>query len=128
VKRPAPGFARGFTLAEALAALLLVAIVLPVAMNGVSLGVHAARDARRRLQAASLAQSKLSELVATAAWQGSQLQGDFAVEQVPGYTWEAVVEEWEEPGMKQLSVVVRWQVNDSPQQISVATLVPAESQ
>ena len=126
----APARARGFTLAEALAALLLVAIVLPVALNGISLGVRAARDARQRVQAVSLAQSKLAELVATAQWQGTELAGDFTEpidgltgELAPGYTWEAVVEDWEEPGVMQVTVTVNWVSHETPQRVSVATLV-----
>ena len=49
----------GFTLVEVLASLALVAVILPVAMEGVSLAVGAAGLARDRIEAASLAETKL---------------------------------------------------------------------
>ena len=69
--------ARGFTLVEALAALVLVAIVLPVAMRGVSLALTMASETTRRTEAMVLAEAKLAELLATGAWEDGDLDGDF---------------------------------------------------
>src|SRR4051812_36551163 len=60
------GRARGFTLVEVLTAATLMAIVLPVAMYGVSVSLAASTMARRQAEAATLAEGKLEELAAAA--------------------------------------------------------------
>ncbi len=69
---------RGFTLIEALAAMLLVAIVLPVVMRGISMATRAGSSAKLQTQAASLAQSKLAELIATRSWKTGDTSGQFS--------------------------------------------------
>ena len=48
---------RAFTLVEVLATLVLVAIILPVAMKGISLAAATAGDAKRKMEAAALVQT-----------------------------------------------------------------------
>ena len=55
---------RGFSLIEVLAALMLVAIVLPVAMRGLSMASRQASVAARRSQATMLAERQLNEILA----------------------------------------------------------------
>src|SRR5215213_11518039 len=100
----------GFTLTEVLATLLLVAIVLPSVMQGISLATAAAGTARQRSEATALAESKLNELVATNQWQSGGLSGDFGEqgEQFAGYAWQAEVQSWVEPSARQLQVHVTW--------------------
>jgi prepilin-type N-terminal cleavage/methylation domain-containing protein len=83
----------GFTLVECLATILLMAIVLPVAEKGIAAALHAGDATRTRTEAAGLAQSKLSELIATGNWNGGSLQGDFGTDW-PQYTWQATVNTW----------------------------------
>ena len=52
----------GFTLIEVLAALVLIGVVLPVAMKGVSIAMQAASHARHTGEAVELARHKLTEL------------------------------------------------------------------
>src|SRR5260370_36095537 len=80
-------FGSGFTLVEVLAALMLLAIVLPVAMRGISMATALASSAKHRDEAAVLAKSKLDELVATHAWQSQALSGNFDFR--PEYRWSA---------------------------------------
>ena len=63
----------GFTLVEVLATLVLLGIVVPVAMRGVSVALAAAQTAKRTAEATSLAQSKLNEMIADGSWQTSHL-------------------------------------------------------
>ena len=56
---------QGFTLVEILVTLMLIAIVIPVIMKGISLGAQAASDAKRRTEAGGLAQEKLAEILAS---------------------------------------------------------------
>jgi prepilin-type N-terminal cleavage/methylation domain-containing protein len=92
----------GFTLIEVLAALMLVAIVLPVAMRGVTVATAAASAARHRNEAAALAQSKMDELLATMQalqqQSNSSMSGDFG-EDWPDYQWSAELVTWAPNGM-----------------------------
>jgi prepilin-type N-terminal cleavage/methylation domain-containing protein len=89
---------RGFTLVEVLASLTVVLIALPVAMEAISLETATATRARRKIEAANLAASKLAELVATNAWQNGNSSGDFSTysPSFPDYTWTSTVTQYQE--------------------------------
>src|SRR5687768_1952130 len=112
----------GFTLPEVLATLLLVAIVLPSVMQGISLATAAAGTARQRSEATALAESKLNELVATNQWQSGGLSGDFG-EQWREYSWQAEVQSWVEPSARQLQVHVVWTARGRNYDVALSTLV-----
>ena len=78
---------RGFTLPEVLATMVLMGIVLPVVMSGISGALGAASRAKNTAQAATLGETKLSELIATAQWSSASGGGDFG-QDWPGYRWE----------------------------------------
>src|SRR5439155_80161 len=69
-----------------LATIVMMAIVRPAAMQGISLCLGAARDARQRSEAAALAEAKLAQLVATGEWQYGGTSGDFG-DAWPEYRW-----------------------------------------
>jgi prepilin-type N-terminal cleavage/methylation domain-containing protein len=115
--------ARGMTLIEVLATVVLMAIVLPVAMQGVSLAVSASQVARQRTEAAALAESKLAELAATGDWQYGLLSGDFGPDW-PDYRWSGAAEPWQSTTtMRQLSVRVIWTARGQDRQVILTTLV-----
>jgi prepilin-type N-terminal cleavage/methylation domain-containing protein len=89
---------RGFTLVEVLASLTVVLIALPVAMEAITLSTATATRARRQLEAANLAASKLAELVATNQWQNGNSSGDFSnySPSFPDYTWTSTVTQYQE--------------------------------
>ena len=117
---------RGFTLVEVLAAVTIVAIVLPVAMQAVSLSVTVADRARYKAEAATLAHSKMSELVATGAWQTGALNGDFAPDR-PEFKWKAELLAWDQSTLQELDVHVLWNAAGRPQQVTVSTLFDTAS-
>jgi prepilin-type N-terminal cleavage/methylation domain-containing protein len=79
----------GFTLPEVLACLVLVGLVLPGVMKGVSLAMAASDDARKRVEATGLAETKLSEIAGSASTsQNLSTAGDFGDER-PGFRWDA---------------------------------------
>ena len=120
------GGVSAFTLVEVLAALLLVAIVLPVVMQGISLATGAASSAKRRTQAASLAQSKLGELVATENWRTGVLSGRFDAfdgDDAAQYGWRGDLTAWTEPYVKQLQVHVTWTAPGGEDSVTLSTLV-----
>ncbi len=112
----------GFTLVEVLATLALMAIILPVAMHGISLATAAASTARRQMEAACIAESKLAELLAGGDWQGTELSGDFDGKPA-GYQWSAQVDDWEEDVLRQVRVSVSWTSRGAEREVTVATLV-----
>ena len=114
--------ARGFTLVEVMAAIVLVAIVLPTAMQGTMLCLDLAHNARMQAQAASLAQAKLSELAATNMIQDAMQAGDFG-EQWPQYKWLATVEAWDDPRLVELDVSVVWTARGRNYDVTISTLV-----
>jgi prepilin-type N-terminal cleavage/methylation domain-containing protein len=118
--------AKGFTLVEVLAAVVFMAIVIPVAMHGVSLATSVAGSARRNAEAAELAQSKMSELQVTRGWQTGNLSGDFGEDHAE-YRWMAELAPWEVGTLQQLHVHVLWNAAGREQQVTVTTLVDTEA-
>lgn len=111
----------GFTLVEVLATLVLIGIVLPVAMKGISLAASAGGMARRSIEASALAETKLNELVATGQWNAVTQSGDFG-EDWPGYRWIAQANE-RDASLMEMSVQVLWTSRNSERSVSVSTLV-----
>lgn len=117
----------GLTLVECIAALLIIAIILPVAMRGISLCVRLASDVRHRTEATDLARAKMNELIVSNEWQSADLRGDFLADHnIPDYTWTASTETWSDPSMLQLDVEVAWPVRTGTSRVHLTTLVPAE--
>jgi prepilin-type N-terminal cleavage/methylation domain-containing protein len=118
----------GFTLIECLATMLLMAIVLPVAVEGINSTLRSADSTRNRTEAAGLAQSKLSELIVggSAVWSSGGLSGDFGADW-PGYRWSAAVSPWindtQNVGLEQLDVTVTWSARNKSQSLTVSGLV-----
>lgn len=113
---------RGFTLVEVLAAIAIIAIVLPSVMYGIGASSRLAGVARRRAQATTLAESKLNEILVTNAWQGSLLSGDFG-DLAPGFTWEAAVTDWpDDADTSQIDLYVRWTSSNQAFEVVVSTL------
>ena len=100
----------GFTLVEVLIALLLIAIILPAVMQGISLATTAGAVAKRRGEAGALAESKLAELSTANAWQTAATSGDFLDqgERWRDYRWSADVVNWTQPEVQELRVTVTW--------------------
>jgi len=123
-KRRVPGSkrTRGFTLIEVLAALFLVALVLPAAMRGVSLATVAASETQRRAEAAALTYDKLNDLIATGGWSSEAPEGDFG-EDHPAYTWRLTVDDWQGITVKQVMVRVFWESRGVERSLAMATLV-----
>ena len=114
--------ARGFTLVEVLAALVLIGIVLPVVMHGISLASSLSSVAKRKAEAVILAQSKLDELRVTQSWLNGNLNGDFADDH-PEYRWVAEVKDWDDSTLKELDLTVTWTTGAQELHVTLSTLV-----
>ncbi|MEI7766433.1 MAG: prepilin-type N-terminal cleavage/methylation domain-containing protein [Phycisphaerae bacterium] len=120
---------RGVTLIEVLVAMLVLSIVLPVAMHGMSLITNAASLARQRTQATTLAQSKLNELMITGGWRNGAQSGTFA-EPWQEYQWRMASESWEAPmslasgkALEHVLLEVTFTCRNKPYQVALDTLV-----
>lgn len=112
---------RAFTLVEVLAALVLVGVVLPVAMRGVSLALAAADTARHHTEAATLAESKLGEWEATGGWATAGDAGDFGPD-APDYRWTCT-RTAADFDTTALNLTVAWTQAGRPRSLTLTTLV-----
>jgi len=115
----------GFTLAEVLAALVFMAIVIPVALQGLRIASRAGAVSQRRAVGLRLAESRLNELVVTGQWQAAAQPG--ALQQGRTfYTWWWESEPWSEDGaMRLLTVHVNVPVQGQDYDVHLSTLVDA---
>jgi prepilin-type N-terminal cleavage/methylation domain-containing protein len=116
-----PNPSNGFTLIEVLATLVLLGIVLPVAMRGVSISLASAEKAKHLSEAAALADAKLNELVSTGEWSGGALQGDFG-QDWPMYRWQAQAAS-RDFGVTEIVLTVTWQQRGQDRSLNVSTMV-----
>ncbi|HPD45891.1 MAG TPA: type II secretion system protein [Anaerohalosphaeraceae bacterium] len=118
---------RGFTFIELLATLVLIGLVMPVAMHTVGLCTSLSGQARRRVEAATLARSKLCELIVADLWQSGSQSGDFG-DDWPGYRWTAAQGAWSDPVVSQLDVTVTWKERNRERSVTLSTLVCPEDE
>jgi len=115
--------AKGFTLIEILAALLLIGLVLPAVMKGVSLVSIMASDSDHNYEALDLAENKLAEVLLEKSWQNSGSQSGRFEDEYEDYEWVVDVSDWTESGIKQIDVFVYWQQRNRQREIQLSTLV-----
>jgi type II secretory pathway pseudopilin PulG len=87
------GAESGFTLAEVLAAMLFMAIVIPVAVQGLRIASLAGEVAERKSQAARIAESVLVDNLITTNSRPTRLDG-VAYEGTREFRWTLRSEEW----------------------------------
>jgi hypothetical protein len=115
-----------FTLAEVLAALLFMAIVVPVAMEALHLASRAGAVAQRKGQAARIAQRILNESLITTNWSQS-LQSGTTIEGQRQFQWTLRSDPWtQDPSqnvLRQLSVEVMFTAQNNQYSVKLSTLV-----
>ncbi len=109
-----------FTLVEVLAAIVVISIVVPVAMQGVSLALAAAQNARKSAEAAQLAESKLAEVTTQTTLMAGSQGGTF--DTMPGYSWQAQTVS-RDMGLLEVTVQVTWTARGAPRTVSVSSWV-----
>ena len=115
-----------FTLVEVLAALLMMAIIIPVAIEGMSVASRVGMLGQRKAAAMRVAERVLNELlvetqIQQASSSGTAYEGDTA------YPWVMRTENWPEDSMQQMTVTVSFPVQGALHEISVSTLLPNTS-
>ncbi len=120
--RAARGRRGGFTLAEVLAALLLMAIVIPVAVQALQVASRAGEVGQRKAAAARIAERVLEELVVERRWQQSSQNGTIQ-EGLQEYRWLMRLEPWSEGDLSLLTVQVTYPVQGQEYDVRLSTLV-----
>jgi type II secretion system protein I len=122
LSRPSSRKVRGFTLAEVLAALAFMAIVIPVAIEGLRLANAAGQLGQRRVVAAQVAERMLNELIINSQGDGSTQNG-VILENNQEYRWSARWETWPEDSMRQLSIQVIFSLQGRDYDVQLTTLL-----
>ncbi len=123
--------AAAFTLAEVLAALLFMAIVIPAAVEGLHIASLAGTVAERKGQAARVAQRLLTEILVTTNWNQS-VQGGTLAEGRRQFRWTLRNEPWnQDPNqnvIRLLTVDVGFTAQNRDYSVRMSTLVDTSSQ
>lgn len=112
----------GFTLAEVLAALVFMAILIPVAVSGLRVANLAGLVSLRRAAAARVGERVLNELIVTGQTKQSAASGNFT-EGVQEYHWDMRLEPWLENNLRLLTVKVTFPVQGQNHDVSLSTVV-----
>jgi len=115
----------GFTFIELLATVVLIGIIMPVAMRSIGLCTRLGGQSRRQIEAACLANTKLTELRVTGDWENGNQRGEFE-EQWSDYQWKATVVGWTDTTMRQLDVTVSWLTQGKQRSVTLSTLIYPE--
>ncbi len=117
----------GFTLAEVLAALLFMAIVIPVAIDGLRVASRAGEVADRKLQAARIAERILNESLVTTNW-NKAVQNGTCSEGSRQFRWTLRSDTWTQDGSmyapRLLTVEVHYWVQNHDYVTRLSTLTP----
>jgi len=111
-----------FTLAEVLAALTFMAIVIPVAIEGVRIANRAGVVAQRKTVAARIADRVLNEALLGGQSQASARNG-VVQEGVNEYRWSIQYQAWPEDSMRLVTVEVMYPVQGEDYDLRLSTLV-----
>jgi type II secretory pathway pseudopilin PulG len=115
--------ARGFTLIEALAAIAVMMIVVPVILEGFSIADAISLTTQQTADATALAQSRMEELIATQNWQMGTVSGEETIN-ATRYQWDAVLSDFEaEQNVQTLTLTVRWERRMVARSLALTTVV-----
>lgn len=112
---------------ELLATVVLIAIIMPVAMQSIALCTRLGGNSRKQIEAASLASTKLTELITSGDWETGEKRGNFGSDW-PGYEWSADVTNWTDSTLRQLDLTVSWTAQGRERSVVMSTLIYPEEQ
>jgi len=125
------GPAAAFTLAEVLAALVFMAIVIPVALDAMHIASRAGTVAARKGEAARVAQRLLAETLVTTNWNQS-VQSGTLTEGQRQFNWTMHNDPWtQDPSqnvIRQLTVEVKFAAQSQDYSVRLSTLVDSTQQ
>lgn len=117
---------RGFTLAEVLAALAFLAIVIPVAVGGLRVASLAGQVGQRKSVAARIGERVLNEWLVSNQG-GAGLPRGTVVQNGGTYDWSLRSESWLDGTMRVVTVTVEYQVQGQEYDVRLSTLIGPNS-
>ena len=112
---------RAFTLVEVLAALLFMAILLPVTVNAVRVASRAGQVSDRKATATRVAERVMNELLVTGGLAQNSASGRID-ERDRVYEWRMLSQSWAEDRMNLVTVRISYEVQGQNYDVSIATL------
>lgn len=114
--------AAAFTLMEVLAAMVLLALVLPAVMKGISIATVLASDSVSKVVAAELAENRLNEAILLSEWKSGSGSGDFGSE-YPDYRWMLTTSDGTQAGLKRIDMTVTWEKRADQYEFQLTTFI-----
>ncbi len=115
----------GFTLAEVLAALMFMAIVVPVAIEALHIASAAGEVAERKAEAVRVAERVLTENIVMGSWNQSSQNGTYS-ENGHEFRWMLRNEPWQDASMRQLTAEVTYNAQDREHAVRLSTLLNSQ--
>jgi type II secretory pathway pseudopilin PulG len=115
-----------FTLAEVLAALAFMAIVIPVVVECLHIASRAGEVAQRKSEAARVAERLLNESIVTGNWNQSGQSGTIEDGQRE-FNWTLSNDPWSQNPMRLLTVEVKYSVQGRDYSVQLSTLADGSS-
>jgi prepilin-type N-terminal cleavage/methylation domain-containing protein len=116
-----------FTLAEVLAAMLLLAIVIPAAVEALHVSSLAGEVAARKGAAARIADRILNESIVLTNWNNG-VQNGTAQEGVLDFHWTLTSQAWPQDEMQLLTAEVTYQAQGKDYSVKLSTLANPQTQ
>jgi type II secretion system protein I len=117
----------GFTLVELLAAMAFMAIVIPVALQGLQIANRAGVVAQRKLVATRVMDSVLNEYLANAQNRSATQKGVVQEGNID-YSWQLRLETWKEDTMRLVTAEVTYPVQGRNYTVQESTLIGLTTQ
>jgi type II secretory pathway pseudopilin PulG len=117
--------AAGFTLAEVLAALLFLAIVIPAAVEALHVATLSGEVAVRKGAAARVADRILNESIVMTNWNGGTQSGT-ASEGAVDFRWTLTSETWPQDAMQLLTAEVKYSAQGKDYSVKLSTLANSQ--
>jgi type II secretory pathway pseudopilin PulG len=111
-----------FTLAEVLAALVFLAILIPVIAECLSIASRAGEVAERKTEAMRVAERMLNESIVTTNWNQSSQSGTVN-EGIRQFDWTLNNEPWNQDPIRLLTVKVKYSAQGHDYDVQLSTLV-----
>jgi hypothetical protein len=118
---------QAFTLAEVLAAMLFLAIVIPVAVEALHVASLAGEVAARKGAAGRIADRILNESLVTTNWSGG-VQSGTVPEGALDFRWTLTSQNWPQDSMQMLTAEVKFLAQGKDYSVKLSTLASSQNQ
>jgi type II secretory pathway pseudopilin PulG len=118
--------AGGFTLAEVLAAMLFLALVIPAAVEALHVATLSGEVAVRKCEAARVADRVLNQSVVMTNWTSGTQNGTIT-EGTLDFQWQVTAQNWPRDAMQLLTADVTFMAQNKPYTVSLWTLANVQT-